>query len=121
MITLEKHRLDESGRQDVGGGIDRTLVRGEAMEFIRYIYRGGSTFPVHEHPSEQITVVEQGRIIFRDSDADEGTRVEVSSGELVVIPPDEPHGAFVPHDCEETVTYNFFSPVRDELPGGDVE
>ncbi len=118
---MQKYELDDSGRQDVGEGIDRTLVRGESMEFIRYTYRGGSRFPVHSHPSEQMTIVAQGRIIFRDSESDGSAEVEVGQGELVVIPSNEPHGAFVPQDCGETVTYNVFSPVREELPGGGVE
>lgn len=117
---MKKINVSKAEPETLSKGVGRTVIRGDSLEFIQYSYKGGSTFPVHSHPSEQMTVVVKGTLIFRNPECSRGDELAVSRGELVVIPSGEPHGASVPEDCEETITYNFFSPVRDDLPGNDI-
>ena len=119
-MIMKKFNVIQQEQEDLGDGVGRTVIKGDLLEFIQYSYKGGSTFPVHSHPSEQMTVVIKGKLIFRNPQSGTEEELTVSQGELVVIPSDEPHGATVPESCEETITYNFFSPVRDDLPGESV-
>jgi len=121
VIDMKKWSLDKEQSSNLGKEIQRTVIRGSSLEFIEYIYVGGSKFPVHSHSSEQLTIVLKGELVFRVPEGSSESEVLLEEGDLVIIPPDEPHGAFVPAKCEETVTYNLFSPVREELPGANVE
>ncbi|MFQ5794020.1 MAG: cupin domain-containing protein [Candidatus Bipolaricaulia bacterium] len=112
---MKKIVLAEQPVEMLNPNVSRKLVRGERLEFIEYRYRGGARFPVHTHPSEQLTIVVRGRLTFTTPGA---TELTLEAGEAVLIPPNEPHGAFVPEEVEGTVTYNVFTPVRTELPGG---
>lgn len=94
--------------------IRRKRASAERLEFIEYRYRGGAQFPLHHHPSEQFTIVVQGALIFTDDRSEE---CHLSEGEGVFIAGDEPHGAYVPEEIDETVTYNVFTPRRSEVPG----
>ncbi len=78
-------------------------------------------FPVHHHPAEQITIVVKGKLNLRGAEGRPGERLTVTPGELVIIPPNQPHGASVPSGSEKTVTYNFFSGIREDIPGNDSE
>lgn len=92
----------------------RKRASAERLEFIEYRYRGGAQFPVHSHESEQFTIVVQGTLVFTDGQSRECC---LNEGEGVFIPSNEPHGAHVPEDIAETVTYNVFTPRRSEIPG----
>jgi len=99
--------------QQPDASISRKVASAERLEFIEYRYRGGAQFPLHRHPSEQFTIVIQGALVFTNEQA-EACRLDV--GEGVFIAGNEPHGAHVPEDIEETVTYNVFTPRRSEVP-----
>ena len=114
---MKKTVLAAKKADQPGEGVERKVIRGNSLEFIQYVYDGGSNFPVHSHPAEQMTWVVEGKLVFRTPDSDPPEEIIVSPGEMVVIPSNEPHGASVPEDCEETVTYNVFSEIRKDLPG----
>ena len=117
---MKKLSLSRKSGENLDENVNRTVIRGSSLEFIKYSYAPGSTFPVHSHPSEQMTLVAKGKLVIQTPKTDPPRREMIKPGELIVIPSGETHGASVPEDCEETVTYNVFSPVRDELPGEEV-
>ena len=114
---MKKSNLSVKKGDQPREGVERRVVRGDSLEFVQYTYDGGSTFPVHSHPAEQMTWVVRGELVFRTPDSDPPEEITLSPGELVVIPSGEPHGASVPDNCEETVTCNVFSEIRKDLPG----
>ena len=106
LAELPKTRLSEA--------VSRRVARGEKLELLVYEYAPGARFGVHQHDSEQLTIVLSGTLVFTFDDGE----VPVSAGEAIIIPGGKAHGAFVPHDVAETRTYNVFTPVRGELPQG---
>ena len=76
--------------------------------------------PAHEHPHEQITLVERGRVLFT---VGEELR-EASAGDVLHFPPGSWHGATMLD--EEVVLIDIFSPIREDFlaapgPDGDGE
>lgn len=49
-----------------------------------------SVFAEHRHPSEQITLVLSGELVFRI----EGEEITVGPGEVIAVPSDVPHAVF---------------------------
>lgn len=67
-----------------------------------------ANFPMHQHESEQITLVLSGRLLFEV----EGDQVIVGPGEVVAIPGDVPHAV---SSLDEPVrAVDAWSPVRAE-------
>lgn len=90
---------------EVYPGVVRQTISGAASTVTRYTYAPGSTFPMHRHPEEQITIVHQGTIEFEVGDQ----RIVLGPGDLAVIPADTPHGARV--IGEETVISDNYLPT----------
>ena len=106
--------LAELEAEQPDASIRRKRASAERLEFIEYRYRGGAQFPVHSHESEQFTIVVQGALVFTNG---QSAACHLREGEAVFIAANEPHGAQVPEEIEETVTYNVFTPRRAEIPG----
>lgn len=92
-------------------GIERQTVHGQNQTLVRYIYRSGSVFPVHQHPEEQITIVLSGCIDFTV----DGAPITLCSGESAIIPANTPHGARVT-GSDTVVTLNTMAPRRSAAP-----
>jgi quercetin dioxygenase-like cupin family protein len=65
--------------------------------------------PPHEHPHEQITLVERGRVLFTIGDEQ---RV-AEAGDVLHFPPNSWHGATMLE--EEVVLVDIFSPIREDF------
>lgn len=115
---MRKVILSALREEKLPNGIGRKVARGERLELVQYSYKRGACFPLHSHPSEQLTLVLCGRLVF--TCAEPASDLVVEAGEAVFIPAGEPHGVFVPEDLEdeEVITYNVFTPVRATLPDG---
>jgi quercetin dioxygenase-like cupin family protein len=83
---------DQEAR-DAQHDLEQQVIITSRMTVIRVTYRSGSDFPAHLHPQEQITIVEEGSIVF-DFDGDV---VTVSAGEMIAIPARVRHATRVPH------------------------
>jgi quercetin dioxygenase-like cupin family protein len=73
----------------------------------------GSAVPVHAHPHEQISFIAQGRVRFTVGEGDEQEVVEVGPGDVVVSPPNTPHGAELLSDTARIV--DAFHPIREDF------
>jgi|WetSurMetagenome_2_1015567.scaffolds.fasta_scaffold28986_3 quercetin dioxygenase-like cupin family protein len=94
-------------------GIERQMVWGERLMVCRLNFAPGVVTPVHSHPHEQVTLVQQGRVRFT---VDGVERVAVA-GDVLLFPPNQSHGAAMLD--EPVVLVDIFSPVREDfLPGG---
>lgn len=82
-------RLDEATYDEPYPGVKRRAAQGERATLLRYTFEVDAAFPTHHHVEEQITLIERGELEF--SLAGEIRRVR--EGDVVVVPPDVPHGA----------------------------
>ncbi len=87
----------------------RKRVIGQQMMVSHVTLQPGCLVPTHDHENEQICCVLSGRIRFEIGEADSRSKdvVVVSSGEVLLLPSNVPHSAYIE---EETVVLDLFSP-----------
>ena len=90
-------------------GIERQMVVGERVMVCRLRFAPRVVTPPHDHPHEQITLVERGRVLFTVGDEQ---RV-AEAGDVLHFPPGSWHGATMLE--EEVVLIDIFSPVREDF------
>jgi len=97
----------------VNEGIERQMVYGERVMVCKLRIAAHTVTPVHSHPHEQITLVEQGPVEFF---IDGQSRI-VNTGDVLHFPSNIRHGATMLD--REVVLIDIFSPIREDfLPGG---
>jgi len=82
-------RLEDAEADEPYPGVRRHAAQGERATLLRYTFELNAEFPTHHHPQEQITLVEYGELEFTL----DGESRRVGQGDVVVVPPDVPHGA----------------------------
>lgn len=92
-------------------GTERQMIVGQRMMVCRLRFAPGVVTPPHDHPHEQITMVERGRVLFTIG---EERRVAVT-GDILHFPPGSWHGATMLD--EEVVLVDIFSPIREDFLG----
>lgn len=80
--------FDEIAAEIPYDGIDRRVLTTSKATVQEYRFEPGASFPIHNHPQEQITVVIEGDVSF-NADGDSRT---LSAGEWSVVPGDVAHG-----------------------------
>jgi quercetin dioxygenase-like cupin family protein len=99
---IETERLNEQ--------VTRQMFWGEHIMVVRWDLAAGTNVPVHDHVSEQFTIVERGSATLTFPDGEESTLRE---GDMLIIPPSKPHGVKVgPDGC---TAIDVFSPIRQDL------
>lgn len=102
--------------EELNSDIGRRLVSGEHMMIAHVYLKKGAVVPVHSHHNEQITYILDGalKLVLGEDQMEEFI---ITSGEVLVIPPNVPHSAVA---LEDTVDVDVFSPPRqDWLDGTD--
>jgi quercetin dioxygenase-like cupin family protein len=69
-------------------GVRRCSFDSEHATITRYEFDPGAEFPLHSHPQEQITIVQEGEVEFTVG----GEVSHLGPGDWSVVPPDVPHG-----------------------------
>jgi len=95
--------------QQVEPGIERQLVVGEKLMICRLRFAPNLITPAHDHPHEQITIVERGRVLFTIGDE----QVVAKAGDVLHFPSGVWHGATMLD--EEVVLIDLFSPIREDF------
>ncbi len=90
-------------------GIARQMVVGNRMMICRFRFQPFLVTPEHEHPHEQMTIVEQGKVRFFI----EGKEKICSAGDVLHFPSHCWHGATMMD--EEVVLIDIFSPIREDF------
>lgn len=90
-------------------GIERQMIVGENLMVCRLRFAPHTITPAHDHPHEQITFVERGRVLFTIGDEQ---RV-AAPGDVLHFPPGSWHGATMLD--EEVVLIDIFSPIREDF------
>ena len=90
----------------------RKALHGTMITLARFRFDKGNKVAMHHHPNDQITTVESGSVRFSMN----GEEVLLKAGDMVVVPPEVPHGN---EALEDTVIVEIFSPVRTDWITGD--
>jgi quercetin dioxygenase-like cupin family protein len=90
----------------------RQVVHGDRITIARIELAKGCVVPEHAHVNEQITMLQQGRLLFRIG----GRELTLEAGDVLHIAAHEPHSVEALEDCQVT---DVFSPVRDDWRRGD--
>lgn len=90
-------------------GIERQMIVGERLMVCRLRFAPRVITPPHDHPHEQMTFVESGRVLFTVGDEE---RVAVA-GDVLHFPPGSWHGATMLD--EEVILIDIFSPIREDF------
>lgn len=90
----------------------RQCIHCDSMTIARLRLQKGAIVPRHQHVNEQVTNLEEGRLLFS---FDNGERV-IEAGESLAIPANVPHRV---EALEDSVALDLFSPVREDWIRGD--
>ncbi len=101
---------NDIAEERVNENITRKMFWGENVMVTRWVIAPNTVLPVHEHVSEQITMVEEGSVTISFSD---GEKFVLRKGDMLVIPGSKLHGAEIgPHGG---TIIDLFSPLRQDL------
>jgi quercetin dioxygenase-like cupin family protein len=111
--TAIRHEWDQIEADQPIAGTSRRLIVGERMMVARFVLEEGFDMEPHVHHNEQISVVVEGRLLFRVGTvgSDEFREVEVGAGQVMQLPPFVPHAA---RALERTVVFDLFSPPSEK-------
>jgi len=93
--------------------VRRQVIHAELVTLARWELSKGAIFQKHQHPNEQISMIQRGRMRFV---LPEGPR-EIGPGDILRIPPNTPHSAEVLEDC---IAVDVFSPRREDWIRGEL-
>ena len=116
MSTIEKQKINPLHTdwtkipiQQLEEGIERQMVIGENLMICRLRFAPHVVTPAHDHPHEQMTIVERGRALFTIGDEQ---RI-AQAGDVLHFPSGAWHGASMLD--EEVVLVDIFSPIREDF------
>ena len=95
--------------QQLEEGIERQMVIGEKLMICRLRFAPHIVTPAHDHPHEQMTIVERGPVLFTIGDEE---RV-AQTGDVLHFPSGTWHGATML--AEEVILVDIFSPIREDF------
>ena len=88
MADHDHGRFASLSEEEVYPGVRRRTFSSDQATVNRYDFTAGGTFPIHRHPNEQITLVEQGSVAFTVA----GRTAELGAGAWSVVAPNVEHG-----------------------------
>jgi len=103
--SIKEERLNEN--------ITRKMFWGENLMVTRWELAPHTALPVHDHVSEQITMVQQGSVTIYFPDGEE---FALNQGDMLVIPSSKPHGVRI--GPEGATAVDLFSPIRQDFIDG---
>ena len=108
MTAPNYYNWDDLPETPMAARIGRRMVSGDKMTAVMLNLAKGATVGQHQHPHEQLIYVLSGKIEFESNAA---KRI-VSSGDVVHLPSQGPHGGIA---LEDTVTLEVFSPTSEDF------
>ncbi len=89
--------------------ITRKFIVGQQGMACVFRWKDPMVFPMHKHPHEQFSIVQQGRFRYRVGDVER----EVGPGDIVMIPGNVMHGYDVLEP--DSINLEFYTPVREDF------
>lgn len=107
---MEIKRWDSIDEERLNENITRKMFWGDNIMVTKWTLKPDTALPVHDHVSEQITMVEQGTVTLQFPEGDD---VTLGPGEMLVIPSLVPHGVQIGPDG--ALVTDLFSPIREDF------
>lgn len=98
--------------KELPGGIRRRVISTDNIMVVQYLYEPAAIFPAHQHPQEQIVLVEKGELEFWVES--EENKYCLTPGSILTIPGNVTHGARV-RGSETVESINIFHPIKEEF------
>ena len=95
--------------EHVAEGIERQMIVGDKVMIVRFHFAPNLVTPAHDHPHEQMTLIERGRVLFTIG---EEQRI-ANAGDVLHFPSGTWHGATMLD--EEVILIDIFSPIREDF------
>lgn len=95
--------------QQLEEGIERQMVIGERLMMCRLRIAPHIVTPAHDHPHEQMTIVERGSVMFTIGENQQLAK----AGDVLHFPSGTWHGATMLD--EEVILVDIFSPIREDF------
>ena len=111
-VAVKLYNWSQIPEEQLNDLVARQMIHGETMTIARIHLRKGAVVPLHQHPNEQISMVEHGRLRFLIA----GQEQIVQGGDMVAIPPNAPH---LVEALEDSLATDLFSPIREDWIRGD--
>jgi quercetin dioxygenase-like cupin family protein len=113
---FKSYNWDKVPVEEVNPSMKRQIITGEKLMIAKMQFKDGFLVPLHSHIHEQVTQLVKGKMRFWFGDNKEKT-MDMSPGDVVVIPSNLPHEALMIGDVEEIDTWS--PPRQDWLDGSD--
>jgi quercetin dioxygenase-like cupin family protein len=95
--------------ETLDGGIKRQMFIGNNLMICRLVFPPHLVTPAHEHPHEQMTIVQRGRVKFIIGEEE----IIAEQGDVLRFPPKCWHGATMLD--EEVELIDIFTPIREDF------
>ena len=109
MIKPNSLKWENIPIENLPDNIERQMIVGENIMICRVKLPALTVTTAHEHPHEQMTLIEKGRATFTIGDEE----MTVGAGDILHFPPNKRHGATMLD--EEVVLIDVFSPIREDF------
>jgi quercetin dioxygenase-like cupin family protein len=104
---------NEVNEEKLNESITRKMIWGDRVMVTRWELAPDTVLPVHDHVSEQVTMVISGSVTLLFPGEEDRT---LRAGDMLIIPSSKPHGVKVgPDGC---VVSDIFSPIRQDFIQG---
>ena len=107
--TLKTMSWDNLPIEILPDQIERQMIVGEKLMICRLKFKPHTITTPHDHPHEQMTIVEKGQAKFIVGDEEK----IVKTGDVLHFPPNTWHGATMLD--EEVILIDIFSPIREDF------
>jgi len=107
--ALRHSNWENVPRERIADGIERQIIVGDQLMICRLRFDPFVDTPAHDHPHEQFTIVERGRVRFI---VGEEERI-AKAGDVLHFPSGCWHGATMLD--EEVVLVDIFTPLREDF------
>lgn len=107
---MEKRTWDTVREERINENITRKMIWGENIMVTKWELEPDIVLPVHDHVSEQVTMIQQGKVTLKFPDRED---IVLGPGDMLVIPPSVPHGVEVGPEGASAV--DLFSPIREDF------
>ena len=104
---------NEVSEEKLNENITRKMIWGDKVMVTRWELAPNTSLPIHDHVSEQVTMVISGSVTLLFP-GEEGRTLR--AGDMLIIPSSKPHGVKVgPEGC---IVSDIFSPIREDFIHG---
>jgi len=109
---MQLHDWSQIEKEQLNPLIARQVIHGKKLTIGRLFLKKGAVVPEHSHPHEQITLLEQGRLLFTI----DGREQPLEAGQALVIPSEAVHQV---RALDDSLAIDVFTPVREDWIRGE--